>query len=135
MKGTWRLCSAGVGLSFVWLKGSLMRRGILSYWFSCEDLDFVLLYSRSGRGWSYTLRIDALRPVWKTLLSIRNIETTVVVPPVYFDKRGRGAPYLPAWGGLIADLKMLMPNRTLGYSQSVLGSQPMHRFSARFSMK
>ena len=95
MKGTWRLCSAGVGLSFVWLKGALMCRGILSYWFSCGGLDSVLLYSRSGRGWSYTLRIDALRPAWKTLLSIRDIKTTAVVPPVYFDKSGRGAhPYL-----------------------------------------
>jgi hypothetical protein len=51
MKETWRLCSAGVGLSFVWLKGSPVYRGVLSYQFP---------YKRSGLQivWIYYLGED-----------------------------------------------------------------------------
>lgn len=62
MKGTWRLCSAGVGLSFVWLKGALMcgvfsligshvEIWILYYYIVDLDEDGVIFSELMHRGW------------------------------------------------------------------------------------
>jgi len=73
-----------------------MCRGILSYRFSLEDLDYALFIVDVDKG-EVILSGLIHRVGLKTPLLIQNIKTTAV-GPIYSDKNRQSSPWPPAQG-------------------------------------